>query len=48
MYDSGNPATTAHTAHFDDQDFYQELALYINKAKDSKWNRKEFIRVLTT
>ena len=48
MYDSGNPATTAHTAYFDDQDFYQELALYINKAKDSKWNRKEFIRVLTT
>jgi len=48
MYDSGSPATIAHTAYFDDQDFYQELALYIKKAKDSKWNRKKFIRLLTT
>ncbi|MEM8861445.1 MAG: hypothetical protein AAGD96_24240, partial [Chloroflexota bacterium] len=47
MYDSGNPATTAHTAHFNDPDFYQELALYISKAKDSQWNRKQFIMSLT-
>lgn len=48
MYDSGDPATTAHTAHFNDQDFYEELALHISEAKESKWDRGEFIRVSTT
>ncbi len=43
MYDSGNPAIRAHTAHFDDPDFYQELALHINNAKIAQWNRKTFI-----
>ena len=47
MYDSGNPATTAHTAHFDDQDFYRELVFYINKAIKYKWKRTNFMNGLT-
>lgn len=49
MYDSGNAATTAHTVHFDDSYFYEELALHIREAKKlnlgkSNWEREAFIK----
>lgn len=43
MYDSGSPATKAHTAHFTDPDFYKELALHVREAKESGWKRELFM-----
>ena len=47
MYDSGKSAITSHTAHFEDKDFYQELALHISNAQKSDWKRQDFMKKLT-
>ncbi len=48
MYDSGKPATKAHSAHFNDPDFYRELAQHISTAETFEWKREVFMQETTT
>lgn len=43
MYDSVSPTIKAHTAYFEDSDFYEELASYIQEAIQVRWDRKQFM-----
>jgi hypothetical protein len=43
LYDSGKSPAHSHTSHFDDPDFYRELALLIQEAKDVGWDRPMFL-----
>ena len=44
LYDSGKPASKAHTAHFEQEDFYNELASVLKEVKEEKWNRPKFLK----
>jgi len=46
LYDSGRSFFKAHTSHFDQPDFYKELALMLQEAEWANWSRGKFVKNL--
>ncbi|MCC5667803.1 hypothetical protein LC653_28975 [Nostoc sp. CHAB 5784] len=44
LYDSGKSVSKAHTAHFEQTDFYKDLVFVLKQVKKEKWNRKNFLK----
>lgn len=44
LYDSGRSFFKAHTSHFEQPDFYKQLALMLKEAKKAEWKREQFIK----
>jgi hypothetical protein len=43
LYDSGKSFAKAHTAHFEQTDFYKDLVFVIEEAGKAKWDRIKFL-----
>lgn len=46
LYDSGKGLARAHISHFEDEDFYNDFALVLKDAKEAKWDRKIFLKMV--
>lgn len=43
LYDSGKSFGKAHTAHFEQADFYKDLAFVLKRLNEENWDRKKFL-----